>query len=104
MIYRKALYLLFSSLILSSCAINSDDWVVPNYDDAVGKHFSTTVYDWKYFKMVDESNGTIVYKQVNPINGCSTNFGVRKVDETILYWRVEPSPESCMVRTHPLNR
>lgn len=76
----------------------------PNYDHLIGKNFSSAIFQGRMgFRVISETE-IVEELEERRGDGCSTKFKVRKSDDVIIFWKVEPSPASCKVHTVPLNR
>lgn len=88
-------------LVFTSGCVQPEE--VPNLDHLVGKKFSESVYMGRkvYKQAFETANFEELFEEKD--NGCKLYFGVRKLDDVIIYWRIDPSIETCRSRKIPLN-
>jgi hypothetical protein len=77
--------------------------IAPNYDHLIGKKFSHVIHLSK--SIFQRNNETDFFEELYIFgrNECKTIYGVRKSDDVIIYWRVEPSPEACKIRARTIS-
>lgn len=96
----------FAMAVLSVACASAQYEVLetPNHDHLIGKSFSKSIFKGRQVYTKIRETETQEELESRRSDGCALIFGVRKVDDVIVYWRVEPGVDTCKVRQKPLNR
>lgn len=102
--FRIFLFALLMPYVLACSSAEDYKLRDPDHDAFVGKKFGESIYMGRRVYKVIASNDVSEELENRRSDGCILVFGVRKLDDVILYWRVDSEPGTCKVRSKPINR
>lgn len=103
---RLVHYLIIVMTVLAMQSCSHTDYAlteIPNFNHLIGKNFSESIYKGRQVYKKIQETPTTEELETQRSDGCKFIFGVSKIDDVILYWRVLPHVESCKQRKKPFN-